>query len=86
MANICFSGVAVADFAPAAPSPALALAAPVHCGVPMEWTTPGAAFMTVYSLAPADAGAELPPLWRCACGFQLDGIVQPSNFSSGHSR
>ena len=84
MANICFSAAELTDLVPPAAMPALA--APVHCGVPMEWMTPAIAAMSVYSMAPATAAVELPPLWRCACGFQVDGIVRPSKFSSGLSR
>ncbi len=51
--------------------------APSHCGAPMEWTAPALNTMSAYSF---DAGtAELPPVWRCSCGFQLDGIVHTSN-------
>lgn len=86
MSDNCFSVGAVAELAPASvPSPQ-SLAAPVHCGTPMEWKTPASANMYVYSFAPADAAAELPPLWRCGCGFQLDGIVRPSGILSGLSR
>ena len=50
--------------------------APSHCGVAMEWKTPDQVAMSVYSF---DTGAEeLPPVWRCRCGFQLDGAVHPS--------
>jgi len=54
--------------------------------MPMEWKAPAAATMSVYSFAPADAAAELPPLWRCSCGFQLDGIVHTSGILSELSR
>jgi hypothetical protein len=52
----------------------------------MEWKAPASATMSVYSFAPADAAAELPPLWRCLCGFQLDGIVHTSGILSELSR
>ncbi|MET1065645.1 MAG: hypothetical protein ABWX85_11845 [Arthrobacter sp.] len=68
-------GGAVAELAAASVLPVHALAAPSHCGMPMEWKAPELAAATVYSLAPVNAAAELPPLWRCACGFQLDGIA-----------
>ena len=61
-------------------------AAPSHCGVPMEWKAPDTATMAVYSFAPADAAAVLPPLWRCVCGFQLDEIVRPANTLAVRSR
>ena len=47
--------------------------APLHCGVAMEWRTPDPVAISVYSF---DVGApELPPVWCCRCGFQLDGVV-----------
>ena len=52
----------------------------------MEWKSPASATMSVYSFAPAEAAAELPPLWRCGCGFQLDGIMRTSGIPSGLSR
>lgn len=85
MANMCFSVAEPTGIVPPAAIAVPALAAPVHCGVPMEWKTP-AITMSVYSMAPATAAVELPPLWRCACGFQLDGIVRPSKFPSGLRR
>ena len=86
MANICFSAAELTDRVPPAAAAMPALAAPVHCGVPMEWKTPAFAAMSVYSMAPATAAVELPPLWRCACGFQVDGIVRPSKIPSMLSR
>jgi hypothetical protein len=86
MSDMCSSVGALADLAPASVPPLQSLAAPVHCGMPMEWKTPASATMSVYSFAPADAAAELPPLWRCGCGFQLDGIVRPSGIMSSLSR
>lgn len=39
----------------------------------MEWKTPDQVAISVYSF---ETGAEeLPPVWRCRCGFQLDGAV-----------
>jgi hypothetical protein len=86
MSDIGFSGGAVTALAPAALPPTQALAAPSHCGVPMEWKAPASATMSVYSFASADAAAELPPLWRCGCGFQLDGIVHTAGVLSELSR
>jgi len=53
------------------------VAAPSHCGAPMEWKAPAPVAMSAYTF---DAGVaeDLPPLWRCRCGFQLDGINHPS--------
>ena len=76
----------MAELAPASAAPVQSLAAPVHCGTPMEWKSPMSATMSLYSFAPADAAAELPPLWRCACGFQLDGIVRTPSTPSTLSR
>lgn len=81
MSDISFSG-AVAEMAPAVLTTAQALAAPSHCGMPMEWKAPAPATMSVHSFAPADAAPELPPLWRCACGFQLDGMMHTSGVLS----
>lgn len=50
--------------------------APRHCGTPMEWRSPEPAAMSSYSFGPADRSLTLPALWRCRCGFQLDGIEQ----------
>lgn len=52
----------------------------------MEWKAPAPAVRAVYSFAPADATAELPPVWRCTCGFQLDGTVHKSGILSKLSR
>jgi len=86
MSDLCFSGGAMPELAPASAPPMPSLAAPVHCGMPMEWKSPASATMSVYSFAPAEAAAELPPLWRCGCGFQLDGIMRTSGIPSGLSR
>ena len=86
MSKIRFSGGAVADLAPGSVPPVQSQAVPVHCGMPMEWKSPESATLSVYSFAPADAPAELPPLWRCGCGFQLDGIIRTSSLQSELSR
>lgn len=86
MSDILFCGTAVAEAAPPAAHAAQALAVPVHCGMPMEWKAPAPALMSFYSFAPADACAELPPLWRCGCGFQVDGIGQAPSIVSELSR
>jgi hypothetical protein len=50
--------------------------APFHCGAAMEWTTPTPGPTEfAYSYDTAEAPAELPALWRCGCGFQLDSLV-----------
>ncbi|MET3950909.1 hypothetical protein [Arthrobacter sp. UYEF36] len=86
MSDTRFSGCSVAELASASVTPVQSQAAPVHCGMPMEWKTPMSATMSVYSFTPADAAAELPPLWRCGCGFQLDGMVHTSSILSELSR
>ncbi len=49
--------------------------APRHCGTPMRWTAPVLGARTDYSFDAGTDSAPLPPVWRCSCGFQLDGIV-----------
>lgn len=70
-------GAALAGLAAAPGAAVQSVAAPSHCGVPMEWKAPAPVAMSAYTF---DIGGaeELPPLWRCRCGFQLDGIIHPS--------
>lgn len=73
-ASLDLPAAAEPDAVPAAGPLSLA---PSHCGAPMEWTDPALAAMSAYSF---DSGAApLPPVWRCSCGFQLDGIVHTRN-------
>ncbi|MGN7149721.1 MULTISPECIES: hypothetical protein [unclassified Arthrobacter] len=46
----------------------------VHCGAAMHLVTPAVGWEGAsYTFGPTDTGSvELPPVWRCACGFQLD--------------
>lgn len=46
----------------------------VHCGAAMQLVTPAVGWEGAnYTFEPAESGGvELPPVWRCACGFQLD--------------
>jgi hypothetical protein len=79
MSDIRLCDGAVAELAPVpgVPVPALtapAQAAPSHCGVPMEWRTPDPVALSVHSFD--TRAAELPPVWCCRCGFQLDGVVR----------
>ena len=53
--------------------------APSHCGSPMDWTAPALDTMSVHTFDAGFSSAGLPPVWRCPCGFQLDGIVHTSN-------
>lgn len=48
--------------------------AAVHCGTAMELVTPAVGPAAVgYSFEPDGGGpVQLPPVWRCGCGFQLD--------------
>ncbi|WP_131683431.1 hypothetical protein [Pseudarthrobacter sp. YALA5] len=44
----------------------------------MELVTPAlGADAAVYSFDHAEGPAQLPPVWRCGCGFQLDAWVAP---------
>lgn len=51
---------------------------PLHCGTTMELVTPAVGPVAVgYSFEPEDAGpVQLPPVWRCGCGFQLDAWIR----------
>lgn len=52
--------------------------APLHCSEPMELVTPAfGASAAVYSFDQAGGPVQLPPVWRCGCGFQLDAWVAP---------
>lgn len=53
--------------------------APSHCGLPMDWAAPARDALPAYSFDAGSGAADLPPVWRCSCGFQLDGIVHTSN-------
>jgi hypothetical protein len=47
----------------------------------MEWTTPTpglAEYAYSYPYDAAEAPAELPALWRCSCGFQIDSVAEPA--------
>jgi len=71
------SGLATAE-------PLLSFGAPFHCGAAMEWTTPTSGPAEyAYSYDAAEATAELPALWRCSCGFQLDSL---SNVAAAAAR
>jgi hypothetical protein len=58
----------------------------VHCGAAMQLVTPAVGWHRAsYTFTPADAGGtELPPVWRCACGFQLDAW-QPADVRATHT-
>jgi hypothetical protein len=46
---------------------------PVHCATEMEIVVPAVGATAVgYTFEPAEGPVQLPPVWRCACGFQLD--------------
>ncbi|MGF9650342.1 hypothetical protein AAIH32_20480 [Pseudarthrobacter oxydans] len=53
-------------------------AAPLHCGTTMELVTPAVGRVAVgYTFEPDDGGpVQLPPVWRCGCGFQLDAWIR----------
>jgi hypothetical protein len=42
----------------------------------MQWSSPETGAVPSYSFGPADPSLDLPALWRCPCGFQLDGGFQ----------
>jgi hypothetical protein len=66
-------GGTVAELAAVPGTALLSQGAPSHCGVAMEWKIPDPVVLSLHSF---DTAAEpLPPVWRCSCGFQLDGIV-----------
>ncbi|WP_458780245.1 hypothetical protein [Arthrobacter sp. D3-16] len=52
--------------------------APWHCGTTMELVTPAVGPVAVgYTFEPEDGGpVQLPPVWRCGCGFQLDAWIR----------
>lgn len=59
---------------------------PVHCGCAMELVTPAVGPAAIgYSFDPGDGGpVQLPPVWRCGCGFQLDAWIRsPFSHLSG---
>jgi len=49
---------------------------PRHCGTPMAWRSQESTAMSSYSFGAVDPSSALPALWRCRCGFQLDGVEQ----------
>lgn len=57
-------------------------AAPRHCGTAMEWKTPAVGTMYLHTFE-GSGPAPLPPLWRCSCGFQLDGGFDQREAQSG---
>lgn len=79
-ALVTFTGLGSPEFVPGTtldpllPLYGAAEAEPVHCGTGMELVTPAVGRGLVgYTFEPDDAGpVQLPPVWRCGCGFQLD--------------
>lgn len=51
----------------------------------MEWRSPESGAMSSYSFGPDDPSLALPALWRCGCGFQLDGGVRQDGLEQGHA-
>ena len=46
---------------------------PVHCATQMEMVVPALGSPAVeYTFEPEEGPVQLPPVWRCRCGFQLD--------------
>jgi hypothetical protein len=52
--------------------------AAVHCGSAMDLVTPAVGPAAVgYTFEPEEGGpVQLPPVWRCGCGFQLDAWIR----------
>ena len=52
--------------------------APLHCGTTTELVTPAVGPVAVgYTFEPDNGGpVQLPPVWRCGCGFQLDAWIR----------
>ena len=52
--------------------------AAVHCGTAMYLVTPAVGPAAVgYTFEPEEGGpVQLPPVWRCGCGFQLDAWIR----------
>jgi hypothetical protein len=48
----------------------------------MEWSKPAAQTMSAYSYDAGEALADLPEVWRCRCGFQLDSWVNAAPAAS----
>jgi hypothetical protein len=46
---------------------------PLHCATEMEMVIPALGSAVVeYTFEPEEGPVQLPPVWRCSCGFQLD--------------
>jgi len=60
------------------PSDGAGSGAAFHCGTAMDLVTPAVGpAAVVYSFEPEDGGpVQLPPVWRCGCGFQLDAWIR----------
>ena len=53
--------------------------APLHCSEPMELVIPALGDEAAgYSFDHTEAPVQLPPVWRCGCGFQLDAWIPPA--------
>jgi hypothetical protein len=57
--------------------------AAVHCGTTMDLVIPAMGPVAVgYTFEPEDGGTvQLPPVWRCGCGFQLDAGLGPAAYA-----
>ncbi|GGG97642.1 hypothetical protein GCM10011577_21240 [Pseudarthrobacter polychromogenes] len=60
------------------PSDGTGSGAALHCGTAMDLVTPAVGPAAVgYSFEPEGGGpVQLPPVWRCGCGFQLDAWIR----------
>lgn len=69
--NICFE--AVPPGSSSAPDTYDGAEWPVHCATEMEMVIPAVGASAVgYTFEASDGPVQLPPVWRCGCGFQLD--------------
>ena len=72
--NTCFEAVPLGSSC--APFPRGGADWPVHCAAEMEMVVPAVGAAAVdYTFGPEEGPVLLPPVWRCACGFQLDAWV-----------
>jgi len=60
------------------PSGSSAGSAAVHCGSAMDLVIPAVGPAAVgYTFEHEEGGpVQLPPVWRCGCGFQLDAWIR----------
>lgn len=78
---VTFAGLSEPDLLLEQQPPAAGSGTPGHCGVPMELETPALGAAVGYTFEPDDRPViQLPPVWRCSCGFQLDAWLPPAPY------